>query len=113
MVQSMPMPLPTGTMTRERVMARWQDIARAAAGDVPIAPDCAQHLFQCFEDAAETLEQAGKLGDLHALRDADDGAWKLVRQMVTEAENQGLRRLQESTFFGAKSVICPLWPFCS
>jgi hypothetical protein len=32
--------------------------------------------------------------------------------MIVEAQKLGLKRLHEDTYFNARSLICPLWPFC-
>lgn len=100
-------------MTRDQVIARWQDIARTAAGDMPMMPDCAQSLFDFLYGGAANLELTNQLDDLDVLRDSEENVWKFVRAMRSDAEANGALGLTQPTFDSAKGSLCPLWPFCN
>lgn len=97
---------------KAQLIAKWQDITRAAAGEFSISPDCAKDLFSSFIEAANKMEQESLLNDAASLGQSYDNVWRLVRVMVAAAEEAGSSYLSEGTFRAAKQALCPLWPFC-
>jgi hypothetical protein len=77
-----------------------------------IAPSCESHLRPFLEDGAVKMATENVLNsEPHAIR-AESGARMFVAAMVIEARAMGLTELHEPTFFSAKTLFCPLWPFC-
>ena len=102
--------MPTIDIVRQRL---WLAAAhQAAALGYGIAPSCEHHLRPFLESGAQLMANEGVLdSEPHAVR-AECSARAFVAMMVVEAQRQGYTELHEPTFFWARNLLCPLWPFC-
>lgn len=86
---------------------------RAAEFGFTFAPDCRQVHFRPFlANGVDRLSREGYLDDPVRVALAEANIVAFTTQMIVEAQELGLPRLHEITFYQANSQICPLWPFC-
>jgi hypothetical protein len=76
------------------------------------ASDCRVHFKNFINDGVERIVQENSTEDEIRLDQAEANILAFTMQMVLEARESGSALLHEPTFFGAKKLICPLWPFC-
>ena len=76
------------------------------------SPDCKTHVSAFLDNGVTALDKKKRLSDEISIKLAEAAVTALVERMVEEARAKNLPRLQETTFFAAKSWLCPLWPFC-
>ena len=74
--------------------------------------DCEGHVRSFIDAGVANLAQAAALDDEIRLMLAEAGITALVEKMVEEAVAKHLPELRESTFWAARNLLCPLWPFC-
>jgi hypothetical protein len=93
---------------------RFWDIALkdAQSAGFQIAPGCEQYLRGMILEGVRRITIEGAREDPARIAIAEDNLRKFVARMVDEAKHLKLDMLHENTFLHAKSILCPLWPFC-
>jgi hypothetical protein len=76
------------------------------------ARDCQVHFKGFISDGVERIIQEKSTEDEIRLDQAEANIVAFTMQMVLEARKSDLSSLHEPTFFDARNLICPLWPFC-
>ncbi len=76
------------------------------------APDCRQHFQDFIKEGVDKIVAENHRDDEILLALAEANVTAFTMQMIVNARDLNLPRLHEPTFFGAKGLICPLWPFC-
>lgn len=85
---------------------------RAAQASLEIAEDCAYHLQAFIGQGAETLKKKNLIDDPDQVALAETNIVAFVTRMIIESRRQRLDSLHEPTFFKAREVLCPIFPFC-
>jgi hypothetical protein len=75
-------------------------------------PPCKAHVLAFIDKGVVNLTKKDALNDSIRLQLSEDGVTALVEEMVVIAKAKKLKRLEEQTFFPARDLLCPLWPFC-
>jgi hypothetical protein len=91
---------------------RFWELANSQTMGFGFAPDCESMMRAFISQGVQTLSVAGFKQNEFKIHEAEANLSRFINSMIQEALRRQLTRLQESTFFAAKSSLCPLWPFC-
>jgi hypothetical protein len=93
--------------------AFWNDVETTANGfGLGIGPDCASVIRGFIATGVDRLEQEELLNSASSITVAQTHLIAFVGGIAHEAKTKNLPMLREFTFEAARSLFCPLWPFC-